>query len=93
MSERETRGGGTRIGRGRVLGARGPSWAGPGRARLGRAGSDWVVSRDQKPTTRTTTNQNPIANRNPKRDETNTRFITTSDKRNMLRHDATPMST
>jgi hypothetical protein len=30
MRERETRGGGARIGRGRVPGARGLSWAGPG---------------------------------------------------------------
>jgi hypothetical protein len=58
-----------------------------------RAGPGWVASRGQKPMTRTTTNRNPIANRNPKRDETNTRLNTTSDKRNMLWHDATLMST
>jgi hypothetical protein len=45
----------------------------------------------RKPTARTTTNQNQTANRKPKRDgraiEHNIRQI------NMLRHDATPMST
>jgi hypothetical protein len=72
-------------GRGRAhgAGAHGPDWVGPGRA-----GSH----RGPKPTTRTTTNRNPIANRNPKRDETNTRLTTTSDKEKMLQHDATPMT-
>jgi hypothetical protein len=66
-----------------ALGARraGPDWAGLGRGP------------GQKPTTHATTDRNPIANRNSKRDETNTRLNTTSDKINMLRHDATPMST
>jgi hypothetical protein len=50
--------------------------AGPGWAGLGRAGSH----RGSKPTTRTTTNLNPIVNRNLKRNETNTRLTTTSDK-------------
>jgi hypothetical protein len=66
-------------------GARG-AWPGPSRARLGRAGPG------RKPTTRTTTDWIPIANRNPKRGETDARLNTTSDKINMLRHDATPMS-
>jgi hypothetical protein len=60
-------------------------WA-PGRAGLGR-GPGW------KPTTHTTTDRNPIANRNLKQGETNTQLNTTRDKRNMLRHDATHMST
>jgi hypothetical protein len=60
--------------------------AGPGRAGLG-------CGLGQKPTTSATTDRTPIANQNPKRDETNTRLNTTSDKRNMLRHDATPMTT
>jgi hypothetical protein len=47
--------------------ARGPDWA-----RLGRTGPH----RGSKPTTRTTIKQNPIANRNPKRNETNTRHQT-----------------
>jgi hypothetical protein len=47
-----------------------------GRAELGWDGPH----RGLKPTTRTSTNRNPIANRNPKRDETNTRLTTTSDK-------------
>jgi hypothetical protein len=64
----------------------GPSWARPGRVGLGRVAG-------QNPTTRTTTDRSPITNRNPKQDEANTRLNTTSEKRNMLRHDATPMST
>jgi hypothetical protein len=44
-------------------------------------------------TTHATTDRNPIANQNPKRGETDTRLNTTSDKRKMLRHDATLMST
>jgi hypothetical protein len=62
-----------------------------GCAARGRAGLGWARP-GQKPTTRTTTDRNPIANRNPKRGETDTRLNTTSDKRNMLQHDATPMS-
>jgi hypothetical protein len=64
---------------------------GPGQARSGWAGLGRVAG--QNPATRTTTYQNPIANRNPKRDEANTRLNTTSDKRNMLRHDAASMTT
>jgi hypothetical protein len=45
MTGRETRG--THAG---GAGARGPGWAGRG----------WVASRGQKPTTRTTTDRNPI---------------------------------
>jgi hypothetical protein len=73
-----------------------PGACGQGRARLGRAGPGWAGSgrvAGQNPTARTTTDRNPIANQNPKRDEANTRLNTTSDKRNMLRHDATPMTT
>jgi hypothetical protein len=47
----------------------------------------------QRPTTHATTYRKPPTNRNPKRDETNTRLNMTSEKRNMLRHDASPMST
>jgi hypothetical protein len=68
-------------------GARGR--AGTGRAGSGRAGLGRGSGR--KPTTHTTTDRNPIANRNPKQGEMDTRLNTTSDKRNMLRHDATPM--
>jgi hypothetical protein len=57
-------GGGARMGR---AGAHGPGRAGPGRA---------MTHRGSKPTTRTTTKRNPFANRNPKRDETNTRHQT-----------------
>jgi hypothetical protein len=71
----------------KVWGARGRA----GRARLGRAGLGRGPG--QKPTTHTTTDQNPIANQKPKRGKTDTRLNTTSDKRKMLRHDATPMST
>jgi hypothetical protein len=73
-------------------GARGtPGQAGPGWARSGRAGLG--RGPEQKPITHATTARNPIVNRNPKRGETNTRLNTTSDKRNMPQHDATPMST
>jgi hypothetical protein len=74
-NERKTPGG-----RAYGAGARGPDWAGPGQA--------WP-HRGSKPTTHTTTNRNPIANRNPKRDETNTRLTTTSDKEkcfSMMQH-------
>jgi hypothetical protein len=57
-------GGGAHMGRAR--GARGAR-AGPGRA---------GPHRGSKPTTRTTTKRNPIVNRNPKWDETNTRHET-----------------
>jgi hypothetical protein len=67
-------------------GAPGAHRAGPGWAGLGRRPG-------QKPTTHATTDRNPIEKRNPKRDETNARLNMTSDKRYMLRHDATPMST
>jgi hypothetical protein len=53
-------GGGARMGG--AGGARGAR-AGPGRT---------GPRRGSKPTTHTTTKRNPIANRNPKRDETNT---------------------
>jgi hypothetical protein len=60
---------------------------GPGRAGLGR------VRLGLKPTTQATTDRKPNTNQNPKRGETDARLNTTSDKRNMLRYDATPMST
>jgi hypothetical protein len=72
--------GGARMGR--AGGARGAR-AGPGRA---------GPQRGSKLTAHTTTKRNPITNRNPKRNETNTRLITTSDQENMLTHDATPMT-
>jgi hypothetical protein len=61
------------------------------RVGLGEAGLGRVAGRN--PTARTTTDRNPIANRNLKRDEGNTRLNTTSNKRNMLRYDGTPMTT
>jgi hypothetical protein len=67
-------------------GRTGPGWARSGRVGLGRGPGP-------KPTTHTTTNRKPITNRNPKRGETDARLNTTSDKREMLRHDATLMST
>jgi hypothetical protein len=73
-------------GRGHVWGGQGaPGARGPDRAGPGRAGPH----RGSKPTTRTTTNRNPIANRNPKRDETNMRLTTISDKEicfSMMQH-------
>jgi hypothetical protein len=82
MRERDKGEGGARMGR--AGGARGAR-AGPDRAGLGRA----RPHRGSKPTTRTTTNQNPIVNQNPKWDETNTRLTTTSDKKicfSMMQH-------
>jgi hypothetical protein len=91
------RGGGEGVVRGknqmREIERRGRAWGGPG-ARgpgPGQAGLGHVAG--QNPMTCTTTDRNPIVNQNPKRDEANTRLNTTSDKRNMHRHDATPMST
>jgi hypothetical protein len=53
-------------------GARGPSQARPGRAGLG-----WVRPlRGSKPTTRMALKRAPIANQNPRRNETNTRHQT-----------------
>jgi hypothetical protein len=47
------------------------------RGRAGRAGLGWAGSHHgSKPTTRTTIKRNPIANRNPKQNETNTRHQT-----------------
>jgi hypothetical protein len=66
---------------------------GPGRAGLGRVGLGWVSSRVKIPWHTQPLIGNPIVNRHPKRDEANTRLNTTSDKRNMLRHDASPMTT
>jgi hypothetical protein len=80
MRERDQGEGGACMGRaGGARGARGAR-AGPGRA---------GPHRGSKPTTRTTTKRNPIANRNPKRDEANTRLTTTSDKEicfSMMQH-------
>jgi hypothetical protein len=45
--------------------------------RQGRTGPGWARSHHgSKPMTRTTIKRNPIANRNPKQDETNTRHQT-----------------
>jgi hypothetical protein len=60
MSEREARGEGRAHGEGQ--GARGAR----SKAELGRTGLGRTAG--QKPTTRTTTDRNPIAKRNPKRD-------------------------
>jgi hypothetical protein len=65
--------------------------AGQGQAELGRAGLGCVAG--QNPMTRTTTDRNPITKRNLKRDKAYTGLNTTSDKRNMLQYDATPMTT
>jgi hypothetical protein len=57
-------------------GARGAR-AGPGRAGLGWAGLGWTGSqRGSKPATRTTIKRTPIANRKPRRNETNTQHQT-----------------
>jgi hypothetical protein len=88
LNERKEEKGGGAHGEGMAPGARGPrpGGAGLGRARLGRV-------MGQNPTTRTTTDWNPNAKQNQQRDETNTQLNTTSAKINLLRHDATPMST
>jgi hypothetical protein len=58
---------------GRAWGGQGaPGACGPDRAGLGRTGPH----RGSKPTTRTTIKRNPIANRNPKRNKTNTQHQT-----------------
>jgi hypothetical protein len=57
-------------------------WTGPGWVGLGR-----------KSTTLTITDRNPIVKQNPKRGETDAPLNITSDNRNILRHDATPMTT
>jgi hypothetical protein len=75
------------MGRGRAPGERGP---GPGQAGPGRAGLGRIAG--QNLTTRTTTDRNPNAKQNPQRDETNARLNMTSNKRDMLWHDATPMT-
>jgi hypothetical protein len=86
MRERERR-------EGAHMGRAGAHRPGPGRARpdRARAGLGRVVG--QNPTTRTTTDRRPNAKQNPQRDKTNARLNTTLDKRNVLRHDATPMTT
>jgi hypothetical protein len=56
-----------------------PGARGQGRAGLDRAGLGRVAGRN--PTACITTDRNPIANRNLKRDEVNTRLNMTSDKR------------
>jgi hypothetical protein len=77
------------MGRGR--GARGtrakaePSWSRPVRAGLSR-----VAGRN--PITRITNDRNSNRGSKSEKDEANTRLNTTSDKRNMLRHDATRMT-
>jgi hypothetical protein len=64
----------------------GPSWAWPGRARLGHTVG-------QNPVARTTTDRNPNAKQNPKRDEATHAIKHDIRQRNMPRHDATPMTT
>jgi hypothetical protein len=67
-------------------GARG-GCAGPGRAGSGRTGRDRGPGR--KPTTHRITDRNPIANRNPKRGETNARLTQHETKENcfgMMQH-------
>jgi hypothetical protein len=72
------------MGRGR--GARGT----PGQ---GQVGPGWVASRVEIPRHAQPLISILIVDQNPKRDEANTRLNTTSDKINMLQHDATPMTT
>jgi hypothetical protein len=67
--------------------------AGQGWAELGWARPGWVASWVEIPRHAQPLIGIPIADRNPKRDEANTRLNTTSDKRNMLRHDTTTMTT
>jgi hypothetical protein len=61
----------------RAWGVWGARVRGQGWARLGQAGSDCAglgCRPGQKPTTHATTDRNPSANRNPKRNDTNTRL-------------------
>jgi hypothetical protein len=57
------------------------------------AGPGWVASWVEIPRHAQPLISILIVDQNPKRDEANTRLNTTSDKRNMLQHDATPMTT
>jgi hypothetical protein len=66
MRRKGEKGGGHAQGEGQ-----GRQWrAGQGRVELGQAGLDRVTG--ENPTTRTTIDQSPITNQNPKRDEANT---------------------
>jgi hypothetical protein len=64
-----------------------------GRVAKGRAGLGGVTCRDGNPLHARPLIGIQLRMKNPKRCETDARLNTTSDKRNMLRHDATPMST
>jgi hypothetical protein len=55
-------------GRGRAPGARGPSWAGPGQARLGRVGLGWAAQRVKTPWHAQPQIGIQFAKQNPKRD-------------------------
>jgi hypothetical protein len=61
-----------------------PGWAGLGQARSGHGSKAHGAHGHRSETNRELKSE---------RDETDARLNTTSDKRNMLRHDATPMST
>jgi hypothetical protein len=88
---REREGEGARMEEFGHQGLAGARRAGLGQVGLGRVRLGHVAGR--KLTAHPTTNPNPTTNRNPKRGEMNVRLNTTSDKRNILRHDATLMST
>jgi hypothetical protein len=66
---------------------------GQGRVELGQAGLGQAKSRRGAKNPRHAQPQIGIRSRTEIRNETNTRLNMTSDKRNMLRHDATLMST
>jgi hypothetical protein len=85
-------------GRGRAdgegQGARG-AWAELGRAGLGWARSGWAGPHRGSKSYGTHNHRSKFNSRSKIRNETeqHTRLNTTSDERNMIRHDATPMST
>jgi hypothetical protein len=74
----------------RAPGARMPSWAG-----LGWVGSGWAGPHRGSKSHGTHNHRSEFNSRSKIQNETkqHTRLNTTSDKRNMIRHDATPMST
>jgi hypothetical protein len=71
----------------------GGCWGRQGHATKGQAGLGRVAGQDGNPLHARPLIGIQLQMENSKRGETDARLNTTSDKRNMLRHDATPMST
>jgi hypothetical protein len=86
-------------GRGRAWGGHGRQGrsgrVGPGQVGLGRAGSGWAGPHSGSKSRGTHNHRSEFNSRSKIRNETkqHTRLNTTSDKRNVIQHDATLMST